>query len=195
MFSKLLDKLKIYLTISRVTPIARRCFVKNGFDGAMTTLGIIIGSYASGALKATMIIFAGFGASVAMGISGFLGTYLTEKAERVRILKDLERAMLKKLGKSLVGRATKFAYLWVAFIDCSSPILTAIIGIAPFFLASFEMIPLMIAFYLSLGMALAILFALGTFLGKIAGEDVLLSGIRALLAGIATILIFMTLKL
>ena len=40
-----LDTLNDYLSITRSKSILRRYFVMNAFDGAMTSLGVVIGSY------------------------------------------------------------------------------------------------------------------------------------------------------
>jgi hypothetical protein len=42
---KFLEKIKRYINISGITPISRRYFIMNAFDGATTILGIVIGAY------------------------------------------------------------------------------------------------------------------------------------------------------
>jgi len=64
----------------------------NGFDGAMTTFGIILGSWIAGVTKPEVVLLAGFGACLAMGVSGFFGALMAEKAERERHLKEMEEA-------------------------------------------------------------------------------------------------------
>ena len=53
-----------------MTPIARRYFIKNGFDGSMTVLGIIVGSWIVRVTEPEIIVTAGLGACLAMGVSG-----------------------------------------------------------------------------------------------------------------------------
>ena len=79
---KTLKRWKKYSEISDVGPITRRYFVMNAFDGALTMLGVIFGAYVSGVLKPMIIISAGIAGSIAMGVSGMSGAYMTEKAER-----------------------------------------------------------------------------------------------------------------
>jgi len=189
--SKFFGNLKNYLNISNVAPISRRCFVKNGFDGAMTALGVVIGAYISGATNSLWIISAGIGVSIAMGLSGFFGAYITEESERSIILKNLEKSMLKKLGKSVIGRAKKFATLWVALIDGMSPFIIAMISLIPFFLSAFNLLPFLYAFYSCIGIILIILFLLGVYLGKVSKKNIIISGLKMLLAGLLlTILSF-----
>jgi len=44
-----------------------------------------------------------------MGASGMSGAYMTEKAERTKKLKDLERAMLTNMKDGLHGKSHRFA--------------------------------------------------------------------------------------
>ena len=186
-----LDRIRTYFRISNVAPIARRCFVKNGFDGAMTALGIVIGAYISGATNSLWIISAGIGVSIAMGLSGFFGAYITEESERSITLNKLEKSMLKKLDKSVIGRAEKFATLWVALIDGISPFITAMISLIPFILSAFNLLPFLYAFYSSIGIILIVLFLLGAYLGKVSKRNIIISGLKMFLAGLLlTILSF-----
>lgn len=70
-----------------------------------------------------------------MGVSGFFGAYLTEKAERKRRLKTLERSMLADLNESMYGEASSFVSVYAAIIDGLSPALTALVSLIPFILA------------------------------------------------------------
>jgi len=193
--SEFLKKIKIYFELSKVAPISRRYFVMNGFDGAMIILGIVIGAYLAGTSNPIWIITTGLGASVAMGLSGFYGAYATEEAERIRTLNNLEKSMLKKLDKSIIGRAGKFATVWVALIDGLSPFFIAIISLIPFIFSILGFIPVVHAIYFSMGITLFILFLLGIFLGKISKKNIIISGIKMLLVGLILTLISFVFKL
>jgi len=153
-----------------MTPIARRYFIKNGFDGSMTMLGIIIGSWSVGVTKPEIIVTAGLGACLAMGISGLFGAYMTEKAERQRQLKTLEAAMLTDLTHSIHNDASNFVSMYAAFIDGSSPILTGVISLVPFILALTGTFLIWDAYIVSVILSLVTLFLLGLYLGRIEGE-------------------------
>jgi len=170
-------------------PIARRYFVKNGFDGSMTMLGIIVGAWVVNVTQPEIIVTAGLGACLAMGISGLSGAYLTERAERKRDLKSLECAMITKLNDSVITDATKFVSFYAAIVDGGSPILTALVSLSPFFLLLHGLIAVQSAYMSSLVLTMITLFMLGIYLGKIAKENALLYGIQTLLAGIATVAI------
>jgi len=82
LFESFFRKVRVYLKVTKATGIARRYFVMNGFDGAMTTFGIVLVSWIAGVSKPQILILAGTGACLAMGLSGFFGAYMAEKAER-----------------------------------------------------------------------------------------------------------------
>ena len=119
----------------------------------------------------------------------------TEEAERIRTLKNLERSMLKKLDKSIIGRAGKFATVWVALVDGLSPFFIAIISLIPFIFSILGFIPVVHAIYFSMGITLFILFLLGIFLGKISKKNIIISGIKMLLVGLILTLISFVFKL
>ena len=184
-----LRKFKSYLRVTGADSISRRYFVMNSFDGAMTMLGVIVGAWASGAVNPRVIIGIGLGASLAMGVSGFSGAYMAERAERKRRLSRLKRAMLTDLGKTMHGKASRFASFWTALVDAISPFMAAVISMLPFFLASADLIPAGTAAVVSIVLIMGIVFSLGMFLGRISKESMLLSGARTLAAGILTALI------
>lgn len=125
----------MYIRITHVSGLARRYFIMNGFDGSMTMMGIIVGSWVLGVEDPKIIVTAGLGGSLFMGVSGFFGAYITEKAERKRRLKTLERSMLTDLNESIHGEAYDFVSVYAALIDGLSPALTAVISLIPFILA------------------------------------------------------------
>jgi len=170
-------------------PIARRYFVKNGFDGSMTMLGIIVGSWVIGVKRPEIIVTAGLGACLAMGISGLFGAYMTERAERRRDLKALEKAMIADLDDSVQDDASSFVSFYAAVVDGGSPILTAVISLLPFTFVLGRFIAIWNAYILSFILTLITLFALGMYLGRIAKENVLLYGVQTLAAGIITVVI------
>lgn len=178
----------MYIQITEMGPIARRYFVKNGFDGSMTMLGIIVGAWVSNG-QPEVVVTAGLGACLAMGISGISGAYMTERAERKRDLKELESAMITKLDDCVISDATRFVSFYAALVDGGSPIVTALISLSPFFLLLNGLIPIQSAYIASLAVTLITLFMLGVYLGKIAKENALFYGIQTLVAGVATVLI------
>ena len=182
-----IDRYREYLKTSRAYEIARRLFVMNAFDGALTIMGVVIGAHFSGVSDPHIIITAGFAGALAMGISGISGAYLAERAERKRDLRKLEMAMLKNLNNTNYARATRFASIIVAAVDGISPALSAAILVMPYFFV--PEISMQWAFYASLILGLAVLFTLGIFLARISDERPVVSGIQMIIVGIITIII------
>ncbi len=190
----LFRKVRSYLRITEMSPIARRYFIKNGFDGSMTVLGIIVASWIVNVTQPEIIVTAGLGACFAMGVSGLFGAFMTERAERKRKLKTLEAAMLTDLGNSIQSDASEFVSVYAAVVDGVSPMLTAVISLIPFILTLTGMFMIGDAYIISLALTLATLFALGIYLGRIAEENILLSGIQTVAAGLVIVVIFLLLR-
>lgn len=186
-------RIRRYLQITQMTPIARRYFIKNGFDGSMTILGIIVGSWIVGVTKPEIIVTAGLGACLAMGVSGLFGAYMTEKAERKRHLKTLEAAMLTDLRNSIHNKASEFVSVYAAFIDGASPVLTGVIALIPFILTLTGTFVIWDAYVVSFTLILATLFSLGLYLGRIAKENIWLYGAQTVAAGILIVAIVLLL--
>lgn len=175
--------------------IAERYLIMNGFDGALAILGVVIGSYIAGVSDVKIILSTGFGASLAMGISGALGAFMAEKAQRIRNIKELEQAMFTNLKNSIINRASIVAVIYVALIDAISPIITASIALFPFILSFYGFLSLRNAIIASVILNMSVLFILGIFLGRISKSNMITQGALMVLAGIVTLLLLFTLKL
>ena len=120
----LLEQIKFLLHITRTRDIVRRYFVVNGFDGALTMLGLIIGFMVSGTEDLLIIINACLGAAIALGISGLSSAYVSETAERRRALLKLEEAMITDLDQSAHGSAARGVPWLIALVNGSRPCLS-----------------------------------------------------------------------
>ncbi|MBT8172042.1 hypothetical protein KJN74_04145, partial [Candidatus Bathyarchaeota archaeon] len=183
------------INISEVAPISRRYFIMNAFDGATTVLGVVVGAYAAGINNESWVILSGLGATIAMGMSGFAGSYMAEEAEGAKKLNSLEKSMLTELKDSMVGKASRFASIWAAIIGGGAPALTGAICLLPFFFATQGFIPINFATQISIGFALSIMFILGAILGKISCRNMFFHGTKMLLVGVILTIIFLTLRL
>ena len=184
--NNILERWRRYQKISEVGDIARRYFVMNAFDGALTMLGVIIGAFMAGILNPLPIISAGVAGSIAMGTSGISGAYMAEKAERTKKLKELEKAMLTNLKNGLHYKSHRFATIYAAIVDGFSPALAAMLVVSPFIFVRFGLFDIMTAFYLSIIITLASLLLLGIYLAKISDESMIKYGLQMLLVGFIT---------
>ena len=180
------------LNITHAKGIARCYFVVNGFDGALTMLGMLIGFIANHLADFKLIINVCLGAAIALGMSGLSSAFISESAERQRELHQLEQAMIKELGDTAHGEATRWVPLMIALVNGLAPLLISVIILTPLWM-SVEGIQLPInAIYCSVIIALLLVFLLGVFLGKIAQISWWLGGSQALVVAIVTtILIYL----
>ncbi len=187
-----LQRIREYDNLASISEIARRYFAMNAFDGVLTIIGALMGQMTAGVDEPRVVVSTGLSTSVAMGISGLWGAYLTEAAERKRDLDDLSRQTLTDLNHTSIGRASRVAVVAVAVIDGLSPFLAALIVLTPFFVVG--LFPAITwAYYISLGVALLVLFGLGLFLGRISRGNLILYGVKTVVAGVIAILISLAL--
>jgi predicted membrane protein (TIGR00267 family) len=182
----LLQQARFLLRISRSHDIGRRYFVVNGFDGALTMLGLIIGFLVSLPADLSVIINACLGAAIALGMSGVSSAYVSESAERRRDLGKLEEAMISDLQESAHGEAARLAPILIALVNGSAPLIISLLILMPLWLSNAG-IPLPLSpLYAAIIIAMLLIFLLGVFLGRIAGVSWLRSGIQTLLVAVVT---------
>lgn len=191
----IIARFRKYMKVTKLGEIARRYFVMNAFDGVLTMLGILVGSFLSGSTDVKLIINAGIGASVALGMSGVTSAYMTEKAERVRELKELEDAMLLDLEDTLHGKAGKFASVFTAMINGVSPAFAGLLVLSPFLLVSQGLIPFKLAYVYSMGATVLVLFGLGAYLAKISEQSKIKNGVLMVFVGLLTALVVFVVSL
>jgi len=157
----------------------------NAFDGVLTILGVLVGSWFGHVRDAGAVVTLGIAASFAMGVSGFYGAYMTEKAERSRSLAELEESTLSNLRDTDIGHASTYATIVVSLVDGFSPFAAAVIAVSPFLLG--DIIPIETAFYAAFALAFTELFALGMYLGAISRDRMVLSGVKMVTAGLVCV--------
>ena len=186
--SEFLEEVQTYNQIVGIAEIARRYFAMNAFDGVLTTIGVLAGNYLAGVRDLSIPIRTGIATSIAMGISGLWGAYLTETAERQRELTELEKVSLINQQETSIGRASRFAVVVVSIVDGIAPALAAIIVLVPLFLGGLIQNPIL-SYALAGATALLSLFGLGLFLGKVSEKNLIGYGMKTLLAGLVAIAI------
>ncbi len=192
-FEELADTVRIISRISGMSEVARRYAVTNSFDSLLTMLGVLMGSFISGLKEPSVIINTVLGGAVAILISGTMGTYLTERAERASRIKELEVAVLMDLDETLVGKAESISAVMVAAASGLAPFLVMMSLTVPFYLSTGGMLSVMEAYVISFIEVLTILFTLGVFLGSLSGENRLVYG--AMLVGMGLLIVMVMLWL
>jgi len=177
---------RLLLRITRTHDIVRRYFVVNGFDGALTMLGLIVGFLVSTPADLSVIINACMGAAIALGMSGVSSAYVSEAAERKRALGKLEEAMITDLQDSTHGKAARFAPFLIALVNGLAPLFISLLILMPLWLSNAG-IPLPVSpLYAAIIVAMLLVFLLGVFLGRIANISWLRSGIQTLMVAVLT---------
>jgi predicted membrane protein (TIGR00267 family) len=182
----LLRQARLLLGLGGSNDIVRRYFVVNGFDGALTMLGMIIGFEVSAPQDLTVVINACLAAAIALGISGLSSAYVSEVAERKRALQKLEEAMIADLGQTAHGDAARLVPLWVALVNGLSPFFISLLILLPLLLTRAGIVLPLPPLHAAAVAAMLLVFLLGVHLGRIAGISWLRSGVQTMLVAIVT---------
>jgi predicted membrane protein (TIGR00267 family) len=183
----MLKQIKTLLEISHSKEIMRRYFVVNGFDGALTMLGLIMGFYVSDRVELTVVITSCLAVALALGMSGVSSAYISEAAERRRSLAQLEKAMASSLNESHHAQAATWIPWLVALVNGIAPLLISSIIIIPLWLARGGMVLAFDPLPAAMVVALVITFLLGIFLGRVGGTFWLWSGLQSLAVALVTV--------
>jgi predicted membrane protein (TIGR00267 family) len=182
-----LQKYLRYLQITEADEILRRYFVINTFDGLLVMMGILMGTYVGGVRDPKVLISATIGAAVAMGVSGFFGVYMSEKAER-RL--DMEEAKNERgYDRETYEYAIIHVPVWAGIVDGLSPVIAIAIAVSPFGLSRYSALGYTTAMGISVLLILTMLFALGLFLGRISKGRAIVSGLKMVTVGLVTALL------
>lgn len=179
----------------------KRYLIRGFIDGVLSSLGVVIG--ASTAIGATVgsnnasaasaiIIAAGIGGGVANGLSNILGASVGEKLVKEIELGEIEKAMLKRGGElhgTVVDEKLNETLWSSAIYDGVATFIGSIIPVLPFIVGSLFLITDMISLYASIILSLTIFFILGVYIGKIAREQVIISGLKLVAFGVVTVII------
>ena len=182
MFSRL-KRLQRALTRDDVRSISRRYFISNGFDGALTSVGVTVGSYLSGVPDGLTVFKIGIGAAIGLGISGVWSVWEIERAEKRAELMRIEHAMLIDLDETRIQRQKAGARRINALMSGIGPIIGVVLPMIPFLFEK-PFLGMRDATLVSISVAVAILFMFGVYLADISGQNWIVAGARMGLAGI-----------
>jgi len=176
----------MYWRMTELGPLTRRYIVIGAFDGALTVVAIVLAAFASSFVRPADVhhlIIAGLGAAVGLAISSGWGAFEAERSERRRELEHLSRMMQRDLNKCMVDSAVRFATYWASLIHALSPLPAALLPLVPIVLlpTAFHL-----AAIISILITLVFLFVLGLYMGRIAGTNCIVSGLRMVLAALIT---------
>jgi predicted membrane protein (TIGR00267 family) len=182
------SELSQYRQLADIDEFGRRYLAINAFDGILTLIGVLMGTYVAGVREAYIVLSTGLVTCMAMGVSGFSGAFMAESAERKHELQELEHAMLRNLASSQQARASRFAVIAVSIINGSAPLVAGLLVMLPFMLTGIWG-DVQFSYAASLAIALIALFGLGVMLARVAHENIVRSGIRMLAAGLICVIL------
>ncbi|MFW6110748.1 MAG: hypothetical protein ACOC6H_01795 [Thermoproteota archaeon] len=166
-----------------IGPILRRLFINTLFDATFTQLGVIIGSAFTKNPDISIIIGTLVASSVALGISTGVSVYESESLERERRIIELEKALFRELDDTMITQNYRAYALILAVVNFLTPFLCCGIVIIPMILAHFQIIEINIGAWVSIALALGIIFVAGTYLGRLGKKNPFLKGIRMVIFG------------
>lgn len=180
--------LRRVLEKDQVRALARRYFVANGFDGTLTTIGIVVGAFLSGVTDGRTVIAIGLGAAVGLGTSGVWSVWEIERAEISRQRKQLEDDMLTDLGDTQIARDLKVGQMVLAASSATGPVLAVLMTLTPFLFVNI-VYDVFVATLLSIGVGIILLGSVGAYMGAISQQRWYVAAVRMGLAGIVVALI------
>lgn len=195
LLERLVRRIRLIMSLTETSGIARRYFALNAFDGALIGLGAIFGFYISEMHDYKVALLTITAIAVGSAISGFSGAFISEKLEQEARVKRLEEAILTDLKDSIIYQASLTGSIIVSIINGFSSLISIFCVSAPY----------VICIYLSLGEVIGILSSIITFfvvltaLGYLFGKELKIRTLRVvsriLLTGIVATVIYFLIEL
>jgi predicted membrane protein (TIGR00267 family) len=182
------DSLSSRVGVGGIGPIARRYFISNGFDGALTGVGITVGAFLSGVPDGFTVVKIGLGGAVGLTTSGVWSVWEIERAEMRAELHDIEDAMLTDLSETRIEREKTSNQVVNALMSGLGPLFGLVLPLVPFLFEG-TVVSLFQATALSVAVAVGVLFAFGAYMASISRQRWYVAGIRMGLAGIVVAVI------
>jgi predicted membrane protein (TIGR00267 family) len=170
--------------VREIGPIMRRFFINTLFDSTFTLLGIIIGSAFVAAPDLRLLIGTAITGSLALGISSGVSVYESETMERERRVVELEKSLFLDLENTVITENYKTYALILSFVNFLTPLVCCGILLIPFVLSLVNLLEVTIASYISVILALSIIFVAGTYFGRGGKMNPLLKGLRMVFFGV-----------
>jgi predicted membrane protein (TIGR00267 family) len=171
-----------------VLAISRRYFISNGFDGTLTSIGIIVGAVLSGVPDGLTVIKIGLGAAVGLGTSAVWSVWEIERAETRAEIRRIERAMLTDLDDTRIQREQSGARLLHAIVSGLGPLIGILVPLSPFIVEG-TVLTMQQAALIAVGLGIGVLGVFGAYMGSISGQRWYVAAARMGLAGLVVAVI------
>ncbi|MDZ7701676.1 MAG: VIT1/CCC1 transporter family protein [Halobacteriales archaeon] len=184
----ILRRLRRLLGKEDVQAISRRYFISNGFDGTLTSIGVIVGAVLSGVPDGLVVVKIGLGAAVGLGTSAVWSVWEIERAETKAEILRMERAMLTDLDDTRIQREQSGARLLHAVMSGLGPLIGVLVPLTPFLFegSAFTMVQ---AAVIAVALGVSVLGVFGAYMGSISGQRWYVAAGRMGLAGLVVAVI------
>ena len=166
-----------------VRSISRRYFISNGFDGTLTSIGLIVGAVLSGVPDGATVIKIGLGAAVGLTTSAVWSVWEIERAETRADIRRIEAAMLTDLDDTRVQQQHRGARVLHAVTSGLGPLVGILVPLTPFLLEG-TALTMVQAGLAGVALGVGILAVFGAYMGSISGQSWLVAAARMALAGL-----------
>lgn len=166
-----------------VRSLSRRYFIANGFDGVLTSIGVIMGAYLGGADDGLAVAGIALGAAVGLGTSGIWSVWEIERAETSREKEQIEDAMLTTLSDTRYSRDLRNEQIVLALFAASGPVIGVLVTLIPLLFEG-VVFTMFQAVVFSVLFGVAMLASIGAYMGLISRQRWYVAAIRMGLAGI-----------
>ena len=166
-----------------VRSLARRYFVANGFDGTLTSIGVVVGAFLAGTAEGLAVIGIGLGAAVGLGTSGIWSVWEIERAETQIARAEIEAAMLTDLDDTRLSRDQRSAQIVLALAAAAGPVIGVVLTLLPFLFVG-GALTMFQAVLAAIGIGIVLLGGVGAYMGRISKQRWYVAAIRMGLAGI-----------
>ncbi len=171
-----------------VLAIARRYFVSNGFDGTLTSIGVVVGAVLSGVPDGLTVVKIGVGAAVGLGTSGVWSVWEIERAETRAAIHRTERAMLIDLDDTGFERRQQGARTVHAVASGLGPLIGILVPLVPFLFEG-TVFTLRQAAVVAVALGVGVLASFGAYMGSMSGQRWYVAAFRMGLAGVVVALV------
>ena len=182
MSSRLAD-LRELLKDEDVRSISRRYFISNGFDGTLTAIGIIVGSFLGGSQTSMEIVRVVAGGTVGLAASGVWSVWEIERAEKLAELKAVEEKMLTGLEGTELHDRKGDARKVNAVMSGLGPTIGMLLPIIPYFFVGVTL-SMFWATVAGVLIGVGLLFVFGAYMGNLSEQNWVVVGLRTGIVGL-----------
>ena len=179
----LLSDLRVLLGKEEVRAISRRYFISNGFDGTLTSIGVIVGAVLSGVPDGLTVVKIGLGAAIGLGTSALWSVWEIERAETKAEVLRMEKSMLIDLDDTRIEQQHRGERVLHALMSGLGPTIGVIIPLLPFLLEG-TLLSMTEAAAIAVALGVGILSTFGAYMGSISGQRWYVSAARMGAAGL-----------